>query len=73
MEGENFCNLIATEQDRKDFVEALTNGTHEEEDAGYEAGMLLISLKDTFGGQLRVQAHHTCFRNSDGQPRYLVG
>jgi len=73
MQGDDFCNVIATEQERKRFVEALTSGTHEEESVAYEDVMLHISLNDIYGGQLHVQAHHTCFRDSDGQPHYLVG
>lgn len=72
----NFCDFIASQSDSEMFANALRSISINDEGEGQnhaEAGMVHVSLRDSFGKVVRMHAHHACFHTANGEPRYLLG
>jgi len=69
LQGNCFCDYLASEEDQARFVAAMGRGSSEEE----PAGILPVHLKDAQSREVQVHAYYTCFHDEDGSPYYLVG
>jgi len=69
LQGTSFCTYMASDEDRRRFIEAMGKDTSEEE----PAGIIPLRLRDTQSREFQVHAYYTSFHDNDGAPYHIIG
>lgn len=74
LSGANFCEYLASEDDRQRFTNALQgrSPTTEPCEAHTRDGIVNITLRDTHGRNFAVYAYHASFFDVDGECGHMV-
>jgi len=69
LQGNSFCDYIASVVDRDRFVEAMGRGSSKEN----PAGVLPLHLRDAQSREVQVHVYYTSFHGQDDAPYHVIG
>merc|ERR1712007_13468 len=69
LQGNSFCDYIASVVDRDRFVEAMGRGSSKEN----PAGVLPLHLRDAQSREVQVHVYYTSFHGQDDSPYHIIG
>lgn len=67
--GRSICEFVYSQRDRYALVQALRGRASSQD----EDGVVHCQMKDAHGREFAVDASFACFRDSCGEPHYLIG
>jgi len=68
LQGNNFCDYIASGEDRDRFIETMESSSQED-----HAGILALHLRDVESREVQVHVYYTSFHGQDNSRCHIVG